>query len=122
VRDIAGPDNRLEQQQPWTASLGFDHRVTGWPLGFGASLGYTPGYATQLSMQQRRVLGGQGNFDGYLSWAFSRELTARLSVNNFPQQRRFTRNETQELAGPLLWDDNLRRQPPNWNLGLSAKF
>jgi outer membrane receptor for ferrienterochelin and colicins len=122
VRDIPGPDNRLDQQQPWTASLGFDHRVAGTPLGMGANLGYTPNYATQLTTQQRRVLAGQRNADGYVSWTFSRELVARLSVNNFPDQKRFTRNETQESGGPLLWDDSLRRQPPSWNLGLTAKF
>jgi iron complex outermembrane receptor protein len=122
VDDIPGPDNRLEAQQPWSASLGFDHRVAGTPLGMGAALMLTPAFATQQTPEIRRVVGRSRHFDGYLSWSFNRDLILRLSANNLPPQTSLTRVETQESSGQLLWDDNRRRQPTSFNLGLTAKF
>ena len=42
VKALAGPDNRLDGRQPWTATAGFDLRIGGLPLNVGNSLGLTP--------------------------------------------------------------------------------
>jgi outer membrane receptor for ferrienterochelin and colicins len=122
VRDIPGPDNRLEQQQPWSLGAGFDHRVPAHPLGFGANFAFTPGYATQLTSGQRRTVGRARTLEGYLSWTFSREAVMRLSAGPLPRNTARTLQETVEAGGERLFDDNRIRQRANWSLGLQLKF
>ena len=52
VAALPGPDNRLDGQQPWSASLGFDQRLTSLPLNIGGSIGFNPAYDTRLTADQ----------------------------------------------------------------------
>ena len=122
VQDIPGPDNRLEQQQPWSLNLGFDHRTAGQALGFGANLGFTPGYATQQTAAQRRSVGRARSLDAYVVLSFSRDAHLRLSGSNLLRSTSRTLLQTQETGGVLLSDDQLRVQHASWNLGLQLKF
>ena len=38
VKDVAGPDNRLDQQPDGTANLGADYKFSGWPLTLGGNV------------------------------------------------------------------------------------
>jgi len=122
VGDIPGPYNRLEQQQPWSLTLGFDHRWAGSPLGFGANLAYTPGYVTQQTAATALAQNRVRTLDAYASWSFSRDATFRLSVNNLAPTDVVTLSQTIETGGHVLRNDNVRRNRANWNAGLSLKF
>jgi len=52
IAALPGPDNRLDGQQPWSASLGFDQRISGLPLSVGGNLSITPGYGTRQTAEQ----------------------------------------------------------------------
>ena len=52
IAALPGPDNRLDGQQPWSASLGFDQRLSGLPLSVGGNLSITPGYDTRQTAEQ----------------------------------------------------------------------
>jgi iron complex outermembrane receptor protein len=82
VDAVPGPDNRLDNQQPWSGNLGFDYRFAALPLSVGSSLAYTPGYRTQQTnvqaLEQTRVR----SLDAFALWNFSRTLSVRLGVNN----------------------------------------
>jgi iron complex outermembrane receptor protein len=52
IAALAGPNNRLDGQQPWSANLGFDHRFSGMPLTVGGNLSMTPGYDTRQTVDQ----------------------------------------------------------------------
>ena len=52
IAALPGPDNRLDGQQPWSASLGFDQRISGLPLSVGGNLSITPGYDTRQTAEQ----------------------------------------------------------------------
>ena len=43
VKEVPGPDNRLDQQPDYTANLGLDYRFRGLPLTLGGNLNWTPG-------------------------------------------------------------------------------
>ncbi|MEJ6001758.1 TonB-dependent receptor plug domain-containing protein [Paucibacter soli] len=89
VDAVLGPNNRLDSQQPWSASLGFDYRVSALPLNMGASLAYTPGYATQQTALQALDVTRTRSLDMFAQWSFSRQLSLRASANNFaPVQTR----------------------------------
>lgn len=122
VEGVPGPDNRLEQQQPWSLTLGFDHRVAGLPLGFGANLSYTPGYTTQLLANSVALQDRARTLDAYASWTISAAAAWRLSVNNAAPAEVFTSSRIVEAGGYVLRNDNLRRNRANWNLAANFKF
>ena len=122
VDELPGPDNRLEQQQPWSLNLGFDGRVDGTPLGYGASLAYTPAYLTQQTASQMQRLGTSRQADGYLSWTWSREAVGRLSVNNLRPLSALNDTQTVEQGGTVLSNRNERRNHAQWTASLALKF
>ena len=122
VDDIPGPDNRLDGQQPWSMTTGFDHAVTGMPLTWGASLAYTPGYAVQQTVQQLFEGSRSRVLDAYLLWTFSREATLRLSAGNIAPLDTTTRTAVdyaEEL--PQLINDR-RNNRTSFNASLTLKF
>jgi iron complex outermembrane receptor protein len=82
VQGVPSPDNRLEGQQPWSATLGFDHAWAGTPSTFGASLAYTPGFPVQQTSSQRFEQSRRRSLDAYLLLPLSRQVVWRLAVNN----------------------------------------
>ena len=52
VKEVPGPDNRLDQQPDYTANLGLDYRFRGLPLTLGGNVNWTPGYTTRISDTQ----------------------------------------------------------------------
>ena len=48
VKDVPGPDNRLDQQAKATANLGADYRFRGTPLTVGGNLNWVPATRTRL--------------------------------------------------------------------------
>ncbi|MDP3085022.1 MAG: TonB-dependent receptor, partial [Rubrivivax sp.] len=80
VAALPGPDNRLDGQQPWTATLGFDQRITGLPLTVGGNLSLNPAYDTQLTLDQTQRRSRTRNVDLYGLWMLRPGLTMRLAV------------------------------------------
>lgn len=83
VEALPGPNNRLDGQQPWSANFGFDYRLTSLPLSTGASLTFTPGYATQQSTVQSLEQSRARSLDLFAQLMLSRTSSLRLSANNF---------------------------------------
>jgi outer membrane receptor for ferrienterochelin and colicins len=118
VDDIPGPDNRLEQQQPWSANLGFDYRMKSLPLSFGGSLAFTPSYEVQQSTLQRLDTGRARTIDLFALWNVSRSDSLRLSANNF--QAVDARSNTLLSNGDYSWTE---RRPKTWyGLNWDHKF
>ena len=80
VEALPGPDNRLDGQQPWSATLGFDQRIAGVPLTVGGSLSLNPAYDTQLTLDQTQRRSRTRNVDLYGLWVFRPGLSMRLAV------------------------------------------
>jgi iron complex outermembrane receptor protein len=82
VDGVPGPDNRLDEQPDFTANLGADWRLRGWPLAIGGNLNLTPGYRTTLSATERTEVSDRRVFDAYALWTVNRSLQWRLSASN----------------------------------------
>jgi iron complex outermembrane receptor protein len=80
VAALPGPDNRLDGQQPWSTTLGFDQRLTGLPLTVGGSLSLNPAYDTQLTLDQTLQRSRTHTVDLYGLWVFRPGLSMRLAV------------------------------------------
>lgn len=99
VEQIDDPDARIEGQPPWQATLGFDRTAQGRPLGFGATLGFTPAFAVQQTDLQRVWRSAVPRLDAYAVWRFSRELQVRVSVQQAVPPDSETRSTVTDLDG-----------------------
>ena len=118
VEAVEGPNNRLEGQQPWSANLGFDYRFTSLPLTTGASLAYTPGYATQQTASQGVEQSRSRSLDVFAQWSFNRTTSLRIAANNFVPVD--TWNSTTLSSGYGSRSD--RQGRTNFNVGLEMKL
>ncbi len=82
VKEVPGPDNRLDQQPDYTANLGLDYRFRGLPLTLGGNLNWTPGYTTRLSDTQTASIGRKLVADVYGLWTFSPTVALRVTASN----------------------------------------
>lgn len=126
VDGLPGPDNRLDQQQPWSATAGFDRQLTGLPSGqtltLGASLAWTPAYRTQQTERQALTTARARSLDAYLLWSLDRQTSLRLAANNLLAQGSQTLTEVQPDSGALLSTANLRSNRRSINASWSAQF
>jgi outer membrane receptor for ferrienterochelin and colicins len=130
VDGLPAPDNRLEGQQPWSLTLGFDHALgpvpgpllTGVPLTVGASLALTPGYDTQQTEIQRQWQGGVRSLDAFALLSFSRQLQLRLAGGNLaPRDSRNTTTVSQ-AGRPDAVSRGWREGGRSYNASLLVKF
>jgi iron complex outermembrane receptor protein len=85
VRGVPGPDNRLDRQQPWSATFGLDYMLTGVlpaPIRMGGSLSFTPGYRTQQTAEQSIEFARSRSVDLYANVPLGRTMSVRLVANN----------------------------------------
>jgi iron complex outermembrane receptor protein len=82
VKDVPGPNNRLDQQPNMTANLGADYRLRGLPLTLGGNLNWNPDYSTQRTEQQLSYQGVKRVADVYGLWRFSPATALRLNISN----------------------------------------
>ncbi|WP_228767899.1 TonB-dependent siderophore receptor [Limnohabitans sp. DM1] len=82
VKDVPGPNNRLDQQPSMTANLGADYRMRSLPLTLGGNLNWNPDYSTQRTEQQLNYQGVKRVVDVYGLWRFSAVTALRLTVSN----------------------------------------
>lgn len=102
VDAVAGPDNRLDEQLPWSANLGADYRLASKPLTVGGNLHYQGGGASRASQQLLSWRGARRELDLYALWKFSDQLRLRLSGANLLRQPDRTRSLYADDAGSLL--------------------
>jgi outer membrane receptor for ferrienterochelin and colicins len=86
VSALAGPDNRLDGQQPWSATLGFDQRISGLPLTVGGSLGLSPGYTTRQTEDQQVSRSSTRSVDLFAQMIVSRTASLRVAASAGVQQ------------------------------------
>ena len=82
VKEVPGPDNRLDQQPDYTANLGLDYRFRGLPLALGGNVNWTPAYTTRVSDTQATRIGKKLVADVYGLWTFSPTAALRVTASN----------------------------------------
>jgi iron complex outermembrane receptor protein len=82
VKDVPGPDNRLDQQPSMTANLGGDYRLRSMPLTLGGNVNWNPDYDTRRSQEQWSYQGVKRVADVYGLWRFSSATALRMTVSN----------------------------------------
>jgi outer membrane receptor for ferrienterochelin and colicins len=85
VKGVPRPDNRLDRQQPWSATLGLDYVLSGIlaaPIRFGGSVSFTPGYRTQQTTEQSIEFARSRTIDLYANVPINQKMSVRLIANN----------------------------------------
>ena len=86
VKGVPGPDNRLDRQQPWSATVGLDYVLNGVlaaPIRLGGSIAFTPAYRTQQTTEQATAFARTRNIDLYVNAPINQTMSLRLVANNF---------------------------------------
>lgn len=99
VEQIDDPDARLEGQPPWQLALGFDDRVAGTGLSYGANLTQTPAFTTQQTDRQRLWRSASRRLDAFVAWRFDRQLQLRLAANNLAPVEARSASSVADLGG-----------------------
>lgn len=116
VKQVPGPNNRLDQQPSMTANLGADYRLRSRPLTVGGNLNWNPDYDTRRSEQQWAYQGTKRVLDVYGQWRFSSATALRLTVSNLTPRDYLTSstfsgfgvNETSRSTSPSWRNVQLR--------------
>jgi iron complex outermembrane receptor protein len=86
IEALAGPNNRLDGQQPWSANFGFDQRIKGLPLNVGGNLSYTPGYDTRQTAEQYVKRSSTRSIDLFAMMFLSPTVSLRAAASAGVQQ------------------------------------
>ncbi len=122
VDALPGPDNRLDGQQPWTATFGFDQRIAGLPLTVGGSLSLNPTYDTQLTLDQTQRRSRTHTVDLYGLWVFRQGLSMRLAVAEGAQPFGPPNGYVTTLLTNGDFTRNERKTGPQVNLSLDFRL
>ena len=82
VKDVPGPNNRLDQQPSSTGNLGGDYRLRSLPLTVGGNFNWNPAYDTRRTLEQSAYQGAKRVVDVYGLWRLSPSAGLRLTVSN----------------------------------------
>lgn len=80
VDGIPGPDNRLDGQPRWSATMGADYRGAAWSA--GATLASVAGGWTRSSIENRGWTNTRHALDAYASFTLAHAGTLRISASN----------------------------------------
>lgn len=82
VKDVPGPNNRLDQQPSSTGNLGGDYRLRSLPLTVGGNFNWNPAYDTRRTVEQWAYQGAKRVLDVYGLWRLTPSAGLRLTVSN----------------------------------------
>ncbi len=121
VKDVPGPDNRLDQQAAGTVNLGADYRFRGTPITLGGNLNWTPGYITRTSETQSLEQGRKLVGDAYVLVFLSPNAQIRLTASNFVPRDYLTGNRFEDATLRETSETNTSSYI-NWQLRLEMKL
>ncbi len=110
VINIAGPNNRLDQQPSMTANLGADYRFRSMPFTAGGNINMNPGYTTHSSEYQWLYVSQKRVMDVYGLWRVDPNTSWRLTLSNLSPLSYNTNNLYNSTS---LYEDSTTRNR-NW--------
>ena len=122
IAALPGPNNRLDGQQPWSANLGFDQRISGLPLSVGGNLSITPGYDTRQTTEQYFKRSSTKGIDLFAMMPLSPSMSIRAAASAGVQQFGPPNGSTQTLMsnGDYILTD--RYAKPQLNISLDMRL
>ena len=104
VEAVPGPDNRLDQQTPLSATMGIDYKAPGGAFSGGASFVFKNGGPVRINLQQRATTSVRRELDLYALWKFNPQYQLRLAVANLLAQQERSQTSYSDAAGTSARD------------------
>lgn len=101
VEAVPGPDNRLDQQVPLSATLGIDYKTPDGQLSTGSNFSFRNGGLARLSGTQGGYTSVRRDLDVYALWKLDQQNNLRLAVSNLLAQDYTTESLYSDNAGSL---------------------
>ncbi|HEX4857798.1 MAG TPA: TonB-dependent receptor [Usitatibacteraceae bacterium] len=102
VDSIPGPNNRLDSQTPFSATLGLDYRMAGGLITAGGSLTFKQGGEVRTSPNQTRFITDRKDMDVYVLWKALPRLQLRLTLSNVLTPEEINRSNYFDANGTTL--------------------
>ncbi|MGK5023531.1 TonB-dependent receptor plug domain-containing protein [Janthinobacterium sp. RB2R34] len=102
VAHVPGPDNRLDQQTPFSGNLGIDYKSPGGMLTTGGSLILTSGGPVRITLQQFAYTSMRRDLDLYALWKFNPKNQLRLAVTNLLAQDFESNSIFRDASGSIV--------------------
>ena len=122
ISALAGPNNRLDGQQPWSANLGFDRRISGMPLNVGGNVSYTPAYETHQTVDQLFKRSATRGIDLFAMMTLSPGTSLRAAASAGVHQFGAPNGSTQALLSNGDYSQSERYAKPQFNLSLDMRL
>lgn len=101
VESVPGPDNRLANQPPLSASLGVDHTMRGVPVTLGATYSFQGGARSRLSEGRAGWAGVQRELGLVATWRVDAHSQWRLTGANLLGQDHLAQSRFADGSGSL---------------------
>lgn len=101
VESVPGPNNRLDQQTPFSATIGLDYRMKSGEVVAGGSYSFKSGGEVRISDTQFRYQSVRREMDVYLLWKFTKQNSFRLTLANVLRQDNINQSRYADAFGSL---------------------
>ena len=98
---VPGPHNRLDQQTPFSATVGADYKPDWAPLTLGGSYSVQTGGPVRVSLTQYAYSAPKRSLDLYGLWKFNPKHQLRVSLANALHQDNLTQSRYADASGTL---------------------
>jgi outer membrane receptor for ferrienterochelin and colicins len=121
VDSVPGPNNRLDQQTPFSATVGLDYRMKGGEFTAGGSYSFKSGGLVRTSINQSRNQSARRELDVYGLWKFTPKIQTRLTLSNILRQDNESESSYFDEFGRLS-QTSINPSSMNVRLNLELKF
>ena len=117
VDGVPGPDNRLDEQIPLTATLGIDYK--GGAHNAGASLAYRGGGPLRVSVEQYRQQFQRRDLEAYWLWKFTPQYQVRVTASNILGE---DNHDYQRYVTSAGTEENVGRRPDSARVSVNLEL
>lgn len=118
VEEVPGPDNRLDQQTPFNATLGLDYRMNGGVVVAGTSYTFRSGGEVRTTLNESRYITPKRDLDMYLLYKYTPKIQFRIRAANVLQQDSINASAYFDASGSTKFSSV---NPSKMNIGASVK-
>ena len=119
VDEVPGPNNRLDQQVPFNATLGLDYRMRGGIIVAGTSATFRSGGDVRTSVNESRYLTPKRDLDMYVLYKYTPALQFRLRMANILRQDTINSSTYTDALGRTTTSST---NPSAMNIGASIEY
>ncbi len=119
VDEVPGPNNRLDQQVPFNATVGLDYRMRGGMIVAGASATFRSGGDVRTSVTESRYLTPKRDLDMYVLYKYTPTLQFRLRMANILRQDTVNSTTFTDATGRTT---STNTNPTAMNIGASVEY